>query len=174
MARDDDHEHEIAEDEFEASLDDSKDMDKSVEEDFSDEEQSSTAQTQPTEQYSSQEQSSAPQKGADEVFCSSCGEVIKQEAEICPHCGVRQNKSSAGTVQKNPGVAAAASFLFTGLGQVYNGQIMKGVLFIVIQFINIALMFAVIGFITFPIVWFYGIYDAYNTAQRINTGEIQV
>jgi hypothetical protein len=29
-----------------------------------------------------------------DVFCFSCGEVIKQEAEICPKCGVRQiNKS---------------------------------------------------------------------------------
>lgn len=25
-----------------------------------------------------------------EVYCFSCGEVIKAEAEICPKCGVRQ------------------------------------------------------------------------------------
>ena len=30
------------------------------------------------------------EKAADEVFCSSCGAVIKKEAEICPKCGVRQ------------------------------------------------------------------------------------
>lgn len=34
------------------------------------------------------------QKGADEVFCRSCGEAIKKEAEICPHCGVRQKGMS--------------------------------------------------------------------------------
>jgi hypothetical protein len=28
--------------------------------------------------------------GADEAYCTSCGEVIKEEAEICPECGVRQ------------------------------------------------------------------------------------
>lgn len=28
-------------------------------------------------------------KAADEVFCRSCGETIKKEAEICPNCGVR-------------------------------------------------------------------------------------
>lgn len=28
--------------------------------------------------------------GADEVFCTSCGEVIKENAEVCPECGVRQ------------------------------------------------------------------------------------
>lgn len=34
------------------------------------------------------------QKGSDEQFCSSCGETIKKEAEICPECGVRQKASS--------------------------------------------------------------------------------
>lgn len=27
---------------------------------------------------------------ADEAYCSSCGKVIKQQAEICPECGVNQ------------------------------------------------------------------------------------
>lgn len=31
-------------------------------------------------------------KGADEIFCTSCGAIIKAEAEVCPKCGVR-NKS---------------------------------------------------------------------------------
>ena len=26
----------------------------------------------------------------DEQYCSSCGEVVKKAAEICPHCGVRR------------------------------------------------------------------------------------
>ena len=26
----------------------------------------------------------------DEVFCTSCGEIIKEKAEICPECGTRQ------------------------------------------------------------------------------------
>ena len=29
-------------------------------------------------------------KGLDEKYCSSCGNIIKQLAEICPKCGVRQ------------------------------------------------------------------------------------
>lgn len=29
------------------------------------------------------------EKQADEIFCRSCGEPIKKEAEICPECGVR-------------------------------------------------------------------------------------
>jgi uncharacterized membrane protein YhaH (DUF805 family) len=35
------------------------------------------------------------QKGIDEVYCSSCGAIIKKEAEICPKCGVRQKPVSA-------------------------------------------------------------------------------
>jgi hypothetical protein len=32
---------------------------------------------------------STKEKGPDEIFCRSCGEPIKKEAEICPDCGVR-------------------------------------------------------------------------------------
>jgi len=34
-----------------------------------------------------------PEKGPDENFCRSCGEVVKKEAEICPKCGVRQREA---------------------------------------------------------------------------------
>lgn len=39
--------------------------------------------------------SSEKQKGADEIFCRSCGEPIKREAEICPNCGVRNEGSGS-------------------------------------------------------------------------------
>lgn len=35
----------------------------------------------------------ARSKAADEVFCRSCGDPIKEEAEICPECGVRNEKA---------------------------------------------------------------------------------
>ena len=35
-------------------------------------------------------------KGPDEMYCESCGEVIKKEAEICPHCGVRNASGGGG------------------------------------------------------------------------------
>ena len=38
------------------------------------------------------------QKGTDEVFCSSCGAIIKKEAEICPKCGVRQYVAPAQSI----------------------------------------------------------------------------
>ena len=100
------------------------------------------------------------------IYCKSCGEQIKREAEICPHCGVRQKANPQAL--KNPGLAAAASFLVAGLGQIYNGEIGKGIVLFVIQMINILLIFFIIGILTYPLVWIYGIYDAYKTAERIN------
>ncbi len=108
---------------------------------------------------------------ADETkFCSNCGVEIDAKAEICPNCGVRVKASTTGP--KNSGVAAVLSFFVTGLGQIYNGEICKGILFIVLYAISIVLCFVLIGFLTTPILWIYGIYDAYKTAEKINASEI--
>lgn len=74
---------------------------------------------------------------------------------------------------KNAGLAAVLSFLFAGLGQIYNGSIGKGLIIIVVQVINVCLMLIIIGFITYPLVWIWGIYDAYKTAERINASLVQ-
>ena len=104
-------------------------------------------------------------------FCRNCGAEIDEEAVICPQCGVMQQSEKTET-QKNEGVAAILSFFFTGLGQIYNGQIGKGIVLIVIQVINIMLMVILVGFITYLIVWIFGMWDAYITAQKINTGMV--
>lgn len=69
---------------------------------------------------------------------------------------------------KSPGLAAVLSALWCGLGQIYNGQIGKGILFIIIQFINGLLMLLLIGFITTPLMWIWGMVDAYRVAERLN------
>ncbi len=69
---------------------------------------------------------------------------------------------------KNPGLAAVLSFFFMGLGQIYNGEIAKGIFFIVVYAISWALMFIIIGFITTPLLFIYGMYDAYKSAEKIN------
>ncbi len=72
------------------------------------------------------------------------------------------------SAMKNPGVAAVLSFFVTGLGQIYNGQIAKGIILIIVYGISWCLMFVLIGFITTPILWIWGMYDAYRTAERMN------
>ncbi|MBN2445889.1 MAG: hypothetical protein JXO22_04145 [Phycisphaerae bacterium] len=64
------------------------------------------------------------------------------------------------------GIAAILSFFLTGLGQIYNGQIIKGLLLMAVQAVNIALMWVLIGFLLWPIVWIYGMIDAYDVGGR--------
>lgn len=40
-------------------------------------------------------------KGADEIFCGSCGAIIKAEAEICPKCGVKNKAKVVNDVENN-------------------------------------------------------------------------
>jgi TM2 domain-containing membrane protein YozV len=68
--------------------------------------------------------------------------------------------------EPNPGVAAVCSFFITGLGQIYNGELFKGIILMVIQGVNVALMFVVVGFLTFPLVWIYGVWDAHKVAKE--------
>ena len=65
-------------------------------------------------------------------------------------------------------VAAILSSLFMGLGQAYNGAIVKAVLFMILYAVSIAMTFFMIGFLTTPILWVWGIFDAYRSAKKIN------
>lgn len=131
------------------------------------------------------------------MFCSGCGRAMSATDQFCPGCGRKTGPGAtaslaptAGTAvapaqamphpmpvpqqiivvrsQKSPGVAAVLSFFWAGLGQIYNGEIGKGILFMVLYLVSAFLMFAVIGFITTPILWIFGMVDAYKTAEKIN------
>ena len=53
---------------------------------------------------------------------------------------------------RSPILAAVLSLIVAGLGQIYNGQIGKGVLFIILQLIHGALTVVLIGWVLMPIV----------------------
>ena len=69
---------------------------------------------------------------------------------------------------RNPILAAVLSLIVAGLGQIYNGQVLKGVLFIIFQLINGALTLILIVWILMPIVGLWAVIDAYMTAKRTN------
>jgi TM2 domain-containing membrane protein YozV len=73
---------------------------------------------------------------------------------------------------KNPGLAAVLSFFVPGLGQIYNGQIAKGLVLLVAFGISAAATAFIIGWLTTPLLWVWGIYDAYRTAQGINDSPV--
>ncbi|MCW1923229.1 GYF domain-containing protein [Luteolibacter arcticus] len=66
---------------------------------------------------------------------------------------------------KNPGVAAVLSFFVPGLGQIYNGQIGIGLVLCILTF---ALYFTIILGLVLHL---HLVYDAYQTATKINTGK---
>ena len=69
---------------------------------------------------------------------------------------------------RSPILAAVLSVIVAGLGQIYNGQITKGVVFIILQLINGALTAVLIGWILMPIVGLWATIDAYLVARRNN------
>lgn len=82
-----------------------------------------------------------------------------------PHAPAQNNYFIAQSPPKNPGLAAVLSFFWPGLGQFYNGDMGKGVLFLLSYAV---LVFTCIFFLFAIPVWIIGIVDAYQSAERIN------
>jgi len=110
-------------------------------------------------------------------ICPHCGKVSNEESpRFCSGCGARMDGSTpAGypgypasqVKQKNPTTAGFCSTLLPGLGQVYNGESGKGFAIFLLTIVGLVI-FLVPGLI----IWLYAIYDAYNVAGKMNTGEI--
>lgn len=71
---------------------------------------------------------------------------------------------------KSPVLAAVLSFFIPGVGQIYDGLVKRGILFIILGIIFVILYAIVIGAFLYLILWIYGMYDAYNCAKKINEG----
>jgi len=115
----------------------------------------------------------------DEVFCTSCGETIKEDAEVCPECGVRQKeeKSTPETqipdgrvfelqkvARKSPGVAVALGILLTPASYWYVGR--TGLALVNFLTLNYLLL----GFIIVPIHSYKIINDAQDELKRHGEG----
>jgi len=119
-------------------------------------------------------------------FCPNCGNPLQFEnAEICMACGKRvQALPTIPEKIRNPFLAILFSFLFVGWGQWYNGKTGDGLklfglflisylfmaIFSVIMGTNpLVLIIALILMVVIFGIWIYGMYDAYTTADRINS-----
>lgn len=89
-------------------------------------------------------QPASPQWG--EMYCSSCGNIVKTEAEICVRCGVRlRRRSSSGEKSK---VAAVLLAVFLGFWTWLYTYREDGAKFWVgfgVAFVNVILLFATLG-----------------------------
>ncbi|BAI61434.1 conserved hypothetical protein [Methanocella paludicola SANAE] len=90
--------------------------------------------------------------------------------------------------RKEPLISLILSFFFPGLGQIYNGQMKKGIILIVaylalwigmfiVYFAGTVVTMGVGALCCLPVLlvpmaeWVYGMYDAYKVANMINRGE---
>ncbi len=116
--------------------------------------------------------------------CPNCGAGLRPGAPRCVKCGsiaadpvAPAGAPSAAGAQpqvvyvapraepRNPAVAAVLSLVVPGLGQLYNGQLAKGIVFFVVA---CPLWFLCIGFLVHVV----AAVEAYNTARKA-AGEVQ-
>ena len=70
---------------------------------------------------------------------------------------------------RSPVLAAVLSLFLSGLAQIYNGEVTKGEVFIVAQFINAALTAVLIGWILMPIVGLWTAVRRYETLPALRS-----
>lgn len=80
--------------------------------------------------------------------CKTCGKLIYEAAEICPHCGVRQIESSTLVTKqpKNRVTAALLAIFLGGIGvhKFYLGKIGLGILYLLFSWTWIPLIVGII------------------------------
>jgi TM2 domain-containing membrane protein YozV/DNA-directed RNA polymerase subunit RPC12/RpoP len=112
------------------------------------------------------------------MYCHNCGKEIDEadsESMFCKYCGAKFGEaftmSNQPKLYKSPGVAIFLSFLWTGAGQLYNGEIAKGMILVIITLILFCLCFipgvALVIIIPILIYWIWGMVDANRSAKRL-------
>lgn len=70
--------------------------------------------------------------------------------------------------EKSPGLAAFLSFIWPGLGQIYNGSVGLGIILSIVNIFNAFLLLFFVGFLTGFITWIFAIVHAHNEAKEHN------
>ena len=71
-------------------------------------------------------------------------------------------------MKKYPSVAPILSFILPGLGQIYNGQILRGLLLMVAYSMSYVLCIILIGYPLVLGLWIFSVWDAYKVAKDKN------
>lgn len=106
-------------------------------------------------------------RGSGEIVCTQTGAV-----EILPHYDWQdqprdENKVYPDKLKVSPAVAMILSLLLVGLGQMINGQLIKGLLIFVVAVI----LGVVSGGWLAPVIWILSAIDAYMCANKLKRGK---
>lgn len=69
-------------------------------------------------------------------------------------------------------LAGVLSFLFPGLGHLYLGKVLKGVLFIAADIVSLRFTTNLIGILVYFAIWVFAILDSIKTTRIINKSSI--
>lgn len=97
----------------------------------------------------------------DSKFCFSCGGLLETVAPFDE--GIRRSRSTDKKYAqgKSPILAAVLSGLIVGLGQLYNGDFLKGI----VMFVMAVVLFVPTAGISYFPMCFWSIIDAYQVAK---------
>lgn len=99
------------------------------------------------------------------MFCDKCGCELADTAAFCSNCGNKVKSQKT----KNIYVALILTFLLTGLGSIYAGNVKKGLILLAARLLFAVLsLFIGIFFIFSVLVWVYGFYETYKDVQIAN------
>ena len=120
--------------------------------------------------------------GTEKKFCANCGQAVNANQAICLGCGCplaqtqmgnRMNHAQNGgqkTIQpsgKSASTAVLLTCLITGLGQMYLGQVLKGVV-ILLAAIVIGVATAGVGGL---VIWVVAMADASKIGKKLEAGQ---
>lgn len=93
------------------------------------------------------------------IFATAAQFPPQFQPQLQPHASYRQENRS-------PGIAAVMSFVIPGAGQIFNGQIGKGIMMCCLFAVGIFFSLFFIGIPILVGVWAWAIYDAYAVAEN--------
>ncbi len=102
--------------------------------------------------------------------CPRCSQELNDAVQKCSNCGMKFGPKEK---EKNSKIAAFTSLIFPGLGQLYNDQVGKSIIFFILGILFVSyIYYYIIGSVVFlPMIfiflfWGYNIYDAFSTARK--------
>ena len=99
------------------------------------------------------------------MFCGNCGCEVAEGAKFCSNCGNRVEVKNSKSIY----IALVLTFFISGLGSIYAGNKIKGLILLILRIAFVIIGWFVSIFLVFSVlVWAYAFYEAYKDVQIAN------